>query len=231
MINLTKNRLLHWFLGVRDCKSTKGKKQLSYQEWLVLCAFKTWNAQWLQNNSMVWAKWRAILVIFSSLSNLRRWNANMSAMLPEDSTSPGKENVVFVVAILRSANPNTCSTKCLKGLLHQNRLIVEAATNPRIGAKQYLPHYSHQGLWSEHFGGRWNRFLARKSKFDPLHILAPGQGIFSRVSPHSTEWPTNIWWMKWMYIEEEEEENPREKFQVDSISSPYNTVYPFSSFY
>lgn len=116
-----------------------------------------------------------------------KWNANMSAMLPEDSTSPGKENVVFVVAILRSANPNTCSTKCLKGLLHQNRLIVEAATNPRIGAKQYLPHYSHQGLWSEHFGGRWNRFLARKSKFDPLHILAPGQGIFSRVSPHSTE--------------------------------------------
>ncbi|XXG60259.1 hypothetical protein AAC387_Pa04g2213 [Persea americana] len=105
-----------------------------------------------------------------------KWYSNTSAVLPES----GEENVIYVVSMLLSANPTTCSTECLTRLLHQNRRIVETATGPEIGAKQYLPHHSQERQWREHFGGKWEGFLARKSEFDPLHILAPGQGIFQR---------------------------------------------------
>lgn len=107
-----------------------------------------------------------------------KWNLTTSAVIPEPGTE--NENVFYVVGMLQSANPTTCSTECLKGLLGQNHRIIEAATHPQICGKQYLAHYSNQRLWRQHFGHRWPRFLARKSEFDPLGILAPGQGIFKR---------------------------------------------------
>jgi FAD/FMN-containing dehydrogenase len=33
--------------------------------------------------------------------------------------------------------------------------------------------------WQRHFGERWPQFLAAKQAFDPDHLLAPGQGIFT----------------------------------------------------
>ncbi|XP_058090396.1 cytokinin dehydrogenase 3-like isoform X2 [Magnolia sinica] len=107
-----------------------------------------------------------------------KWDSNTSAVLPEG--GPTSENVIYVVGILQSANPRTCQTQCLQTILAQNRRIVRTATYPPIGAKQYLAHYSEERQWREHFGGKWEGFVGRKFEFDPLGILAPGQGIFAR---------------------------------------------------
>ncbi|XP_058098007.1 cytokinin dehydrogenase 3-like [Magnolia sinica] len=117
-----------------------------------------------------------------------KWNPNMSAVLPERGSEHG-DKVLYIVGMLRSANPSTCTAECLESLLQQNRRIVETATSPRIGAKQYLSHYCQEQQWREHFGGKWERFLAGKSEYDPLSILAPGQGIFERKY---SKWPTTL---------------------------------------
>ncbi|XP_010247026.1 PREDICTED: cytokinin dehydrogenase 3-like [Nelumbo nucifera] len=49
-----------------------------------------------------------------------------------------------------------------------------------MGAKQYIPYYRDDSEWKDHFGEHWERFVALKSKFDPLNILSPGQMIFRR---------------------------------------------------
>ncbi|WOL09802.1 cytokinin dehydrogenase 3-like [Canna indica] len=105
-----------------------------------------------------------------------KWDANSSVVLPDG------EAVVYIVGVLRSANPATCSTQCLTDLLQRHRHVEQAAaTNPQIGAKQYLAHHRTQDQWRNHFGRNWDRFAARKVRFDPLSILAPGQGIFPRT--------------------------------------------------
>ncbi|CAA7391133.1 unnamed protein product [Spirodela intermedia] len=115
-----------------------------------------------------------------------KWDSNTSAVLPDADASPATDNVLYTVGVLRSANPATCPAECLREILRQNRHIVRTATavagggSPPIGAKQYLPFYSAQGQWQEHFGRKWQRFSARKSQFDPFSILAPGLGIFPR---------------------------------------------------
>ncbi|XP_009408161.2 cytokinin dehydrogenase 3 [Musa acuminata AAA Group] len=106
-----------------------------------------------------------------------KWDANTSAVLPD---APA-EQVVYIVGVLRSATPASCPARCLDDILRRNRRIVEAASAPRIGAKQYLPRHPSPLHWRDHFGRRWNRFAARKSLFDPLSLLAPGQGIFTRT--------------------------------------------------
>lgn len=125
-----------------------------------------------------------MVMIMHSSANLNflvhfeyRWNSNTSAVLPEPDSS---DRVVYVVGILRSANPSTCSPECLHGLLRSHRHVVEVARWPRIGAKQYLAHHPLPRHWQDHFGSNWDRFAARKARFDPLNILAPGQGIFPR---------------------------------------------------
>ncbi|XP_043717198.1 cytokinin dehydrogenase 3-like [Telopea speciosissima] len=123
-----------------------------------------------------------------------KWNLNMSAVLPE---SDSGENTLYIVGILRSANPNSCSQECLQGYLRQNRNITDIATDPTagIGAKQYLSHHTKKEQWMEHFGGKWQQFLARKSSFDPLNILAPGQAIFKRrysMNPTTTTTPLTL---------------------------------------
>ncbi|KAI3982930.1 hypothetical protein MKX01_010413 [Papaver californicum] len=107
-----------------------------------------------------------------------KWNPNASAVLPESGGRDDK-NLVYAVGMLRSANPNTCTKKCLNEFLQQNLQITTKATTA-LGGKQYLPHYTDEEQWKQHFGGKWERFLARKSEFDPLHILAPGQSLFKR---------------------------------------------------
>lgn len=124
--------------------------------------------------------WMTNLSFFFKLHLLliSRWSANSSAVLPDDETEP----VVYVVGVLRSANPATCSTECLNDLrCRHGRVVRAAAMNPRIGAKQYLAHHASMGQWRAHFGRHWERFMARKVRFDPLSILAPGQGIFPRI--------------------------------------------------
>ncbi|KAF8389589.1 hypothetical protein HHK36_024106 [Tetracentron sinense] len=116
-----------------------------------------------------------------------KWNANTSAILPESIVG---ENVLYTVGMLRLANPRSCSQQCVQDFLWQNRQITATATDTatRIGAKQYLSHYTREEQWWDHFGGKWQQFMKRKSAFDPLNILAPGQAIFKRkcsINPYS----------------------------------------------
>ncbi|XP_062204915.1 cytokinin dehydrogenase 3 [Phragmites australis] len=106
-----------------------------------------------------------------------KWDTNTSVVLPD---SGSMDRVMYVVGILRSANPDDgCSHDCLQELLRRHRHIADTA-GVRIDAKQYLGHHPTPAGWHRHFGHSWERFAERKIRFDPLHILGPGQGIFPR---------------------------------------------------
>lgn len=107
-----------------------------------------------------------------------KWGTNTSVVLPES----GSDQVMYVVGILRSANPDEgCSHHCLQELLRHHRHVANTA-GARIGAKQYLAHHPTPAGWHRHFGRRWELFADRKTRFDPLAILGPGQGIFPKGS-------------------------------------------------
>lgn len=106
-----------------------------------------------------------------------KWGTNTSAVLPDSGST---DQVMYVVGILRSANPHEgCSHDCLQELLHRHRHIADSA-GARLGAKQYLAHHPTPAGWYQHFGQGWERFADRKVRFDPLSILGPGQGIFPK---------------------------------------------------
>lgn len=92
-----------------------------------------------------------------------------------------EEEVFYLVALLRSAveNGNESQTT-LENLGNQNRDILKFCKDSGIGIKEYLPHYSTQQEWKEHFGEKkWEKFKEMKLQFDPKHILSTGQLIFS----------------------------------------------------
>ncbi|KAJ3706467.1 hypothetical protein LUZ61_010172 [Rhynchospora tenuis] len=119
------------------------------------------------------------ILVYPLLSD--KWNINASVALPR-AIETGKERVMYVVGVLRSINPTVCKMDCLNKILHEHQQIAQAASRPHIGARQYLAHHPSRIAWHEHFGSKWTRFAERKAQFDPLHILAPGQGIFPRVT-------------------------------------------------
>jgi cytokinin dehydrogenase len=89
------------------------------------------------------------------------------------------------VAFLTSAVPSSTGTDGLEHILIQNKRILEFCETANLGVKQYLPHYTKQEEWQVHFGPRWEKFVQRKSTYDPLAILAPGQRIFQKATPFS----------------------------------------------
>lgn len=118
--------------------------------------------------------------------NRSKWNTNMSAVIPED-----KDEIFYAVGVLRSADPQCLAgSSCLNDLLSQNQQIIDLSTNAGkitsdktdsgMGAKQYLAHHSNEWQWKNHFGSKWEIFLERKARYDPLNILAPGQRILKR---------------------------------------------------
>lgn len=92
------------------------------------------------------------------------------------------------MGFLSSAVPSSTVTDSLDYILTLNRRILEYSATPHLGIKQYLPHYRTQGEWRAHFGSRWQVFLQRKSSYDPLAILAPGQRIFQKAMPILWDW-------------------------------------------
>ncbi|XP_066343354.1 cytokinin dehydrogenase 8-like [Miscanthus floridulus] len=103
-----------------------------------------------------------------------RWDGNTSAVVP---ASP--DGVMYVFSVLRSTDPARCGRACVEGILEQHRRVADEACR-RLGAKQYLARQPSRAHWREHFGAAaWDRFVARKARFDPMHVLGPGQGIFS----------------------------------------------------
>lgn len=89
------------------------------------------------------------------------------------------EDVFYLVAFLRSALDNGEETQTLEYLSNQNRQILRFCDDAGIKVKQYLPHYTTQQQWVDHFGDKWSQFYKKKMEFDPRRILATGQLIFT----------------------------------------------------
>ena len=107
-----------------------------------------------------------------------RWKNRTSLITP-------KEDVFYLVAFLSSAMPSSNGKDGLENILTQNKRILDFCTKNRLGMKQYLPHYSTQKEWRSHFGLQWEIFVRRKSTYDPLAVLAPGQRIFQKAAVFS----------------------------------------------
>ncbi|KAL5143404.1 Cytokinin dehydrogenase 6 [Glycine soja] len=106
--------------------------------------------------------------------NKSKWDNRTSVVIPE-------EDIFYLVAFLTSAVPSSNGTDGLEHILSQNKRILEFCERAQLGVKQYLPHYNTQQEWRAHFGPQWETFLQRKSVYDPLAILAPGQRIFQKA--------------------------------------------------
>lgn len=106
-------------------------------------------------------------------ANKSKWSNKTSMVTPD-------ENVMYLVAFLSSAMPSSTGTDGLAHILTQNKRILDFCETARLGVKQYLPHYITREAWRTHFGPKWETFVKRKSTYDPLAILAPGQKIFQK---------------------------------------------------
>ncbi|CAN8280583.1 unnamed protein product [Cochlearia groenlandica] len=104
--------------------------------------------------------------------NKSKWDNRSSAITPEE-----EEEIFYLVAILTSAGNEGDD---LEEILNRNKRIIEFSEEESIGTKQYLPHYTTRQEWRSHFGTKWDDFVRRKSLYDPLGILAPGQSIFHK---------------------------------------------------
>lgn len=100
------------------------------------------------------------------------------------------EDLIYLVAFLSHAVPSSNGSDSLNHILKRNKQILEFCGTAHLGVKQYLPHYNKQEDWMHHFGPKWEVFAKRKSTYDPLALLAPGQRIFRNVivnKGHSNE--------------------------------------------
>lgn len=114
--------------------------------------------------------------------NKNKWDERSSVVTPD-------EEVFYLVALLRSALDNGDETQTLEYISDQNRRILRFCDHAGIDVKQYLPHYTTQQQWKDHFAHKWPLFYRRKMEFDPRHILATGQRIFKPIpNPNSASW-------------------------------------------
>ena len=84
--------------------------------------------------------------------------------------------LIWQFDILRNALPSSVSAE---QMLSQNRSLLRRAR--AMGGFAYpvgaIP--VSQREWARHYGSAWPAFLRAKRRYDPQHILAPGQGIFA----------------------------------------------------
>ncbi|KAK5773165.1 cytokinin dehydrogenase 7-like [Gossypium arboreum] len=99
-----------------------------------------------------------------------KWNSRTSVVLPEG-------EIFYIVALLRFVPKGPTVEK----LVAQNHEIIKWCNKEGLDFKLYLPHYQSKEDWKRHFGNQWTRFVERKTSFDPMAILAPGQKIFKRT--------------------------------------------------
>jgi FAD/FMN-containing dehydrogenase len=87
------------------------------------------------------------------------------------------EPVAYLFDLLRLPVPNDTG---IDRMLAQNRRFYDRAV--ALGAKRYLVG-AVPGLgradWRRHFGRHWDGFAAAKRRYDPDHVLTPGQGFFA----------------------------------------------------
>ncbi|XP_058723250.1 cytokinin dehydrogenase 3-like [Vicia villosa] len=102
--------------------------------------------------------------------NRNKWDNKMSATIPDD-----EDEIFYAVGFLHSSGFDNW-----KAFDAQNIEILKFCKDAEIKYKLYLPHYSTQEEWRNHFGPKkWKSFVQRKYEFDPRMILSPGQRIFN----------------------------------------------------
>ncbi|CAK8531951.1 unnamed protein product [Lathyrus sativus] len=102
--------------------------------------------------------------------NRNKWDNKMSATIPDD-----EDEIFYAVGFLHSSGFDNW-----KAFDAQNIEILKFCKDAEIKYKLYLPHYSTQEEWRNHFGPKkWKSFVQRKYQFDPRMILSPGQRIFN----------------------------------------------------
>ncbi|MCT2581963.1 FAD-binding protein [Actinophytocola gossypii] len=88
------------------------------------------------------------------------------------------EPVGYLFDLLRLPPPGD---QGIAGMLEQNRRLYDLAVS--LGGMRYLigaiPDMN-QREWRRHFGADWWRLVAAKHRYDPDHVLTPGQGFFDR---------------------------------------------------
>ncbi|GER51427.1 cytokinin oxidase/dehydrogenase [Striga asiatica] len=100
--------------------------------------------------------------------NKMKWNDSMSAVTPD-------EDIFYGLGLLHSTPKDA-----YQSIDDFNNEILDVCKKWDIKIKQYLPHYTTQEDWINHFGlVKWDTFMKRKKLFDPKKILAPGQKIFN----------------------------------------------------
>lgn len=99
--------------------------------------------------------------------NRNKWDDKMSAMIPD-------EEIFYVVSLLQTSTYDK-----LEAYQKQNQMVLQFCKDAGIQIKQYLPHNMTRNDWTDHFGVKWKVFQQRKARYDPNHILSPGQGIFT----------------------------------------------------
>ncbi|XP_058758265.1 cytokinin dehydrogenase 3-like [Vicia villosa] len=102
--------------------------------------------------------------------NRNKWDSKMSATIPDN-----EDEIFYAVGFLHSSGFDNW-----KAFDAQNIEILKFCKDAEIKYKLYLPHYSTQEEWRNHFGPKkWKSFVQRKYEFDPRMILSPGQRIFN----------------------------------------------------
>ncbi|XP_010026880.1 cytokinin dehydrogenase 3 [Eucalyptus grandis] len=104
------------------------------------------------------------LVLIYPMNN-DKWDDRMSAVIPD-------EDVFYAVGFLHSSGFEDWQEFDL-----QNKEVLHFCEDN--GIKQYLPNYSTESDWIQHFGPKWRKFEENKAQFDPKMLLSPGQNIFN----------------------------------------------------
>jgi FAD/FMN-containing dehydrogenase len=86
------------------------------------------------------------------------------------------EDVAFLFSLLRTAVPP--APDLVARLVADNRAVYEQARD--AGGKRYPigAVVLSEADWRDHYGPDWPAFAAAKARYDPRHVLTPGQGIF-----------------------------------------------------
>ncbi len=81
----------------------------------------------------------------------------------------------FLFTLLPNITPPTAE-RVRERITRFRELLNEAQA---VGGKLYPVDSALLGDWQAHFGSAWGAFQSAKERYDPDHLLAPGQGVFS----------------------------------------------------